>query len=260
MRRGLTLIEILLAMSMLIVLLGIVWSTTSFFSRVETQRIQNTEQHRIVRTWERIFNEDFRSVIQDTEQLDRAVGSENIRHFGVSGTATQLRIDISDYSWRTEGSSELRTIFYEFHPTVGFTRQERDYATLRSVEPPTQIVPEIVGGTFQYFDGNTWHDHWASLDRKSAPSAVRITFYSLSRAEAIRWRSQLPGVREPVMTEMTIDIPAASRAHEPYQRAQPPPPPQPFPPPPPPPPAPPAPPPPATPPPPSPFHSLFGDP
>jgi len=222
MRHGFTLLEVLLATSMLVLLLGTVWSITLMLSRAATQRAQIAEQQRIERAWTRIFNEDFRAVIQDTEQLNRAVGDENIRHFGVSGTETQLRIDIADYSWRTARSSELRTIFYEFDPTFGLTRRERDYAASRSVEGTMQAAPEIVGGYFRYFDGVAWHDHWSSLDRKSAPSVIEVTFFSLPFGEASRWRSQEPGVQEPASTELRIPILAASRAHEPYRRAQPP--------------------------------------
>ena len=258
MRQGLTLLELLLATSMFIILMGIVGSVTLTLSRMETRRAQQAEQQRIVRNWTQILNHDFQSVIQDTEQLNKTVGTETIRHFGVSGTATQLRVDISDYTWRTADSSELRTIFYEFHPTSGFTRRERDYAALKSVEGATQTAPEIVSGGFRYFDGGSWHEHWASLDRKSAPRAIEVTFYSLPAPEAHRWRSRAAGTHEPVLNRVRIQVPAASPSHEAYRRAQPPRPPQEYPPPPPPP-SPPPPPRPPTPPPPSPFHSLFGD-
>ena len=256
-RRGFTLLELLLTSAIFAVLLGIVLSVTLMLSRMETRRIQQAEQQRIVRTWTRILCDDFRSVIQDTEQLNKAVGTETIRHFGVSGTSTQLRIDVSDYSWRSAESSELRTIFYDFDPTVGLVRQERDYAALKSVEGAVQTVSEMVSGKFRYFDGGTWHDHWASLDRKSAPSAVEVTFYSLPLIEAKRWRNRVPSANEPMLNQVIVQVPAASRAFETYQRVQAPRLPQENQPPPPP--APPQPPRPQPPPPPSPFHSLFGD-
>jgi prepilin-type N-terminal cleavage/methylation domain-containing protein len=149
MRRGFTLMELLLVSSMLVVLLGIVWSATLFLSRTETRRIQHTDQQQIVRTWTQILNDDFRSAIQDTEQLNRAVGSETIRHFGVVGTSTQLRMDITDYSRRSLDSSEVRTVFYEFHPENGLVRRERDYAAMKSVEGAVQIASEIVSGQFR---------------------------------------------------------------------------------------------------------------
>ena len=227
-------------------------------ARMETQQALHTDQQRIVRTWTQILNDDFRSAIQDTEQLNKAVGDETIRHFGVSGTSTQLRIDISDYSWRSTESSELRTIFYDFHPTNGFVRRERDYAALKSFEGAVQTATEIVSGEFRYFDGGTWHDQWASLDRKSAPTAVEVTFYSLPLPEADRWRNRIAGAQEPALNRVIVQVPAASRTAESYKRAQAPRPPQENPPPSPPP-SPPQPPRPQPPPPPSPFHSLFGD-
>jgi len=256
MRRGFTLVESLVVLSMLVSVLGIVWSITHMLLRMETRRLQYTEQQRAVRTWTKILHDDFHSVIQDTEQLNKAEGSETIRHFGVNGTSTQLRIDISDYSWRTAESSELRTVFFEFHPTSGLVRQERDYAALNSANGAVRTAPEIVSGQFRYFDGNTWHEQWASLDHKSAPSAVEVTFDSLPLSEANRWRRQISGTESPVQNRVVVQIPAASQGfYESYQRAQPPQPPQENRPPPPPPSSPQ----PQPPPPPSPSHSLFGD-
>ena len=253
-RLGFTLIEVLLATAALTVLLSIVWSVTIFLSRLETRRALHTGQQRIVRTWAQILNDDFRSAIQDTEQLNKAQGDETIRHFGVSGTSTWLRIDISDYSRRSTESSELRTIFYEFQPDSGLVRRERDYAALTTAKGAVKIAPEIVSGQFQYYDGGTWHDQWTSLEQKSAPSAVKVTLHSLPLAEANRWRNQIPASSEPAINQVTVQIPAASRMFESYQRAQPPQEEQP-----PPPPSPPSPPQLQPPPPPSPFHSFFGD-
>lgn len=260
MHRGFTLLEVLLASAMFFVLLGIVWNATLFILRAETTRMRQTEQQRIVRYWTQRLNDDFRSAIHDTEQLNKAVGSETIRHFGLSGTATQLRIDISKIStdsWQSAETSELKTIFYDFQQTSGLVRREQDYSAPPSAGGVIQIAPEIVSGKFRYFDGRTWYDYWASLDRTGAPSAVEITFYSLPLSEAERWRKQAPETKEPVLHRMVVQIPAASQTYfESYRRAQPPPPPGEVPPPPP---SPPQTPQPQPPPPPSPFHSLFGD-
>ena len=257
-RRGVTLLELLLATAIFVVLLGIVWSATSFLAQAEQRRMQQTEQQRIVRTWGRILSDDFLSTIQDTEQLNKGAGGETIRHFGVSGTTTQLRIDISDYSWRSEGSSELRTIYYDFQPESGLVRRERDYASLESMTGFVRTAPEIVSGQFRYFDGNAWHDQWSSLERKSAPAAIEVTFRSLPAGEANRWRNRVPDAKEPVESTVAVPIPAASKmAYEAYRRASPPRPPEP--PAPPPPPSPPPPPQPPQPAPPSPFHSFMAD-
>jgi len=261
MRQGLTLLELLLASAVFIVLLGIVGSVTLFLLQAESARMQHTGQQRVIHIWTQMMSDDFQSAIQDTEQLNKAAGSETIRHFGVSGTSTQLRIDVSDYSWRSADSSELRTIFYDFQSAGGLSRREQDYAAPKASEGQEQIAPEIVSGQFRYFDGGTWHDQWASLDRKRTPSAVEVTFYSLSFAEANRWRSPSSGVSAPVMNRVRVQIPAAAEGFfETYQREQPPQLPQEYQPPLPPSlPTPPLPPQTQPPPPPSPFHSLFGD-
>jgi hypothetical protein len=244
------------------VLLGIVGNAMLFVSRMETRRGQQAEQQRIVWTWLQMMNDDFRSAIQDTEQLDKAEGSETIRHFGLSGTATRLQIDVFNYVWRSGESSELRTIFYDFQQASGLTRRETDYVAPKSADGAVKTALEIVGCQFRYFDGGTWQEHWVSLDRNGAPSAVEVTFHSLPLAEAKRWRSQT-NTFEPTENRVVVQIPAASQAFfESYKRAEPPKKPEEFviaPPPPPPIPAPPQPPQPQPPPPPSPFHSLFGD-
>ena len=258
-RRGVTLIELLLVTAILIVLLGIVWSTTSLLLQAEQRRMLQTEQQRIVRTWTQTLTDDFLSAIQDSEQLNKAAADETIRHFGISGTATQLRVDVPDYSWRSEGSSELRTIFYDFNSENGLVRRERDYAALESVPGFIKTAPEIVGGQFRYFDGRTWSNEWSSLDRKSAPAAIEVTFRSLPLAEANRWRNRVPGAKEPVEDKVSVPILAASKmTFATYQREAPPSPPQTTPPPPPTltPPPPPTPP---MPPPLSPFHSFMAD-
>lgn len=256
-RRGVTLLELLLAITIFIALLGVVWGATAFILRLEQRRTRQTDQQRIIRTWTQLISEDFQTAIQDTEQLNKSVGSETIRHFGVNGTATALRIDVSNFAWRTEESSELRTMFYEFHPTSGLVRRERDYAALKSVAELTKTAPEIVGGQFRYYDGRTWYNQWDSLDRKGAPSAIEVTFQSLPYSEIDHWRNQAPDSKKPVENKVTVQIPSASPfAFEAYQRAAPPRPPQttpsPLPTPTPPPPSPPPQPSP------SPFHSLFG--
>ncbi|MDR0326774.1 MAG: GspJ family type II secretion system protein [Planctomycetaceae bacterium] len=257
MRRGFTLLEVIIVISILGTIMGIIGSVTLMISRVETRRQQRADHQRVVRTWTKIFHDDFRSAIQDTEQLHKAEGSETIRHFGVSGTASQLRIDISNYSLRTDESSELRTIFYEFDSEKGLSRKERDYAAPQSATEKEQIAPEVVSGQFRYYDGSSWHDQWTSLARKSAPSAVEVTFGSLPRREADRWRKQMSD-DDPVQNRVVVQIPAAAQGfYVSYQREQPPQPPRPpqeaSPPSPSPPPQPPSSPPP------SPFHSLFGD-
>jgi len=257
MRRGFTLLELLLASAMFIVLLGIVWEVTSIFLRAETTRMRHADQQRIVRTWTQMMNDDFRSAIQDTEQLNKAEGGETIRHFGLSGTATQLRIDVSDYSWHSAEASELKTIFYDFHQTSGLVRREQNYAAPQSAEGAIQIAPEIISGQFRYFDGSTWHDYWASLDRKGTPSAVEVTFYSLPFAEAERWRNRISNARQPMFNRMVVQIPSASQTYfESYKRVQAP---KPLEEPPSPPSTPPQQPQTQPPPPPSPLHSLFGE-
>ena len=223
-------------------------------AQMEKQRASQTQQQRTIRHWTEIIGDDFRSIIQDAGQdMHQTADGETIRHFGVTGTADQLRIDISNYAWRTAESSELRTVFYEFNPTIGLVRTERDYAAEASVAENVQNAPEIISGQFRYYDGGTWHEHWASLDRKSVPSAIEITFYSLPISAANRWRRGETGIEEPFLSRVLEQIPSAFQGFEEYHRARPPqplessqPPPMPY-----------EPLPSSSPP--NPFHSLFGD-
>ena len=223
MRRGITLLELLLALAMFIVLMSIVWSVVLILLRAEKQRVQQTEQQRIVRTWTQMMNNDFRSAIQDTEQLNKAEGNETIRHFGFNGTATRLRIDVLNYSWRSADASDLKTILYDFQQTSGLMRQELDYAALTLSAGVVQTASEVVGCQFRYFDGRTWYDYWASLDRKGAPSAVEVTLYSLPCTEAERWRRRMPNTGKPTLNRIVFQIPAASQTFsESYKRTIPP--------------------------------------
>jgi type II secretory pathway component PulJ len=243
-RRGFTLLEILLAFSMLGTILGIVWGVLFIFAQMEARRTQHVQQQQLIRTWTQVLNDDFRNVLQDVEQFNKAEGSETIRHFGVDGTETQLRIDVADYSWRSAESSALRTIFYEFPQTGGLIRRERDYAAPQSATEAVRIASELASGQFRYFDGGTWHPQWVSLERKSAPSAIEVTFSSLPFSDT----------NKPTQHRIVVQIPSVSQGFsESYQRVQPPRPPQEDQPPPPP--SPQAP----SSPPPNPFHSLFGN-
>ena len=245
MRRGFTLLEVLLVLAMLTTILGIVWGVMSILSQIETRRTQQAKQQQLIRTWTQTLNDDFRNVLQDTEQFNKAVGSETIRHFGVDGTATKLRIDVSDYSRRSAESSELQTIFYEFSQMNGLVRQERDYAAPQSATGRVSMASELVSGQFRYFDGSTWHNQWVSLERKSVPTAIEVSFYS----------SPLSETSKKMLNRIIVQIPSAAQGFsESYRRVQPPqenqPPPSPS--------LSPTEPPPSSPQP-SPFHSLFGD-
>ena len=212
-RRGFTLLEVLLVLAMLGTMLSIVCGVMSILSQIEIRRTQQAKQQQLIRTWTQRLNDDFQNILQDTEHLSKAVGSETIRHFGVDGTATRLRIDVFDYSRRSAKSSELQTIFYEFHQTNGLVRQERDYAEPQSAAGKVSMASELVSGQFRYFDGNTWHDRWVSLERKSVPSAIEVTFYSSSLSEASK----------NVQNRIIVQIPSATQGFsESYQRVQPP--------------------------------------
>lgn len=48
-------------------------------------------------------------------------------------------------------------------------------------------LPEVVGLSFRYFDGQSWSSSWNSLDRKSLPVAVEVTLQLVARDDLQAW-------------------------------------------------------------------------
>ncbi len=74
----------------------------------------------------------------------------------------------------SRGISKLRTKFRFSRPAASGESLPRDRLDIDPDDPSVLHVPEVVGVTFRYFDGQGFSDEWNSLARKSLPMAVEI--------------------------------------------------------------------------------------
>lgn len=148
-RRGMTLLEILIALSLMVVLLGFVWGMVTLFSTDYLAGEKRVSRAQLVRSVSQMLSDDLGAAVQDP--IHRLPGSSEetyfIRRFGLRGDATSLQIDVVQPNLLVEtatlaenraaaGSSskparpqvpELKTVFYEFtapnaverHPSGG---------------------------------------------------------------------------------------------------------------------------------------------
>jgi hypothetical protein len=155
-----TLLELLLSLTLLIVLLGAIWSMVDMFSKAFTRGELRAERSQLVRSLSQILEEDLHAAIQDPTYPARGVSSEAevLRRFGLVGTELSLRIDVvqinpfktSDFpeSQHTE-VPELKTVYYDFTPMgrsteSGLLRREIDFETPVNTGAEVEI-PELTG-------------------------------------------------------------------------------------------------------------------
>ncbi|MGL4594596.1 MAG: prepilin-type N-terminal cleavage/methylation domain-containing protein [Thermoguttaceae bacterium] len=257
---GFTLMELLLAMSLFAVLMGILWNLMSLFSRSQNQGIFLAEQSQLVRSLAQLLEDDLRAAIQDPihPNLKQARGDDDVRRFGLSGNATNLRLDVLEINpfvpvRTTEPESaffgespsfrpnaaELKTVFYEFDFQTGLKRREINFETL-DLNAPGPVgsfmqASEIVTFCFRYFDGTNWKNSWDSLSEEGLPIAIEATLHSLPLSESTKFRSRnmLPdmmveqhavqlGLRVPAIRRIVAFLPtSAKRSFTSYKRSSP---------------------------------------
>ncbi|MCL2346984.1 MAG: prepilin-type N-terminal cleavage/methylation domain-containing protein [Planctomycetaceae bacterium] len=219
-RFGFTLLELLIATSLLVVLLGFVWGLTQMFSKSFVRGNMRAERSQLVRSISQLITDDLGCAIQDPLHPNRpgeeATASGNtVRHFGLSGNSTSIRLDIVQINpFRADIADnaqvpELKTVYYEFALLSpdgwnGLTRRELDFETptRQAVIPATAITttvmpaaqeqqrqlvmsaPEVVGCRFRYHDGSQWRDSWNSLENKALPVAIEATLQLMPDSEA----------------------------------------------------------------------------
>ena len=157
-RRGITLIEMLIALLLMSVLMAGLWSILDIYSKLFETGAAKTEQSQVARALMQVISEDLRAAIQEVQiETDGKkpsgttveTGSSATRRFGLFGSATELSIDIvqltpsqvfgsqSEEEEQTVGigdagetdvptAPELRTVVYKFIPHE--TEEDGDYA------------------------------------------------------------------------------------------------------------------------------------
>ncbi|GHT17256.1 hypothetical protein FACS1894189_2810 [Planctomycetales bacterium] len=185
-KRGFTLLELLLAMALFVVLLGIVWNIVLLFMRTQIHSTQQTGRSQIIRAVVQLLDDDLRSTIQDPVLLKNSGEAGEVRHFGLIGSPQQLRIDVLQLDPLSGSSSNqagnFKAVFYEFQRETGLVRQEINYQSPADAPKNELSIPEIVDCRFRYFDGKMWQDSWESLTEGGLPVSVEITLRSASSA------------------------------------------------------------------------------
>ena len=94
-RRGFTLLEVLLTSVLTATLLAGLWSLLSTYTKLFETGQTRTEQAQLVRSLMRQFSDDLRSAIQDTaSRPPQTAATTPLRRFGLFGTSTSLQLDI----------------------------------------------------------------------------------------------------------------------------------------------------------------------
>ncbi|MDR2115156.1 MAG: type II secretion system protein GspJ [Planctomycetaceae bacterium] len=256
--KGFTLLELLLALALFVVLIGMLWNIISLFSKTQTQGTRLAERSQLVRSLAQLLEDDLKAAIQDPiHPLENSIGDDDVRRFGLSGSSQMLRIDVieinpfvtvtpqprqalfGEIQNVTPRAAELKTVFYDFQQSNGFTRREIDFETpdinAQSIEGTNLQAPEVVGCRFRYYNGLTWSDSWESLEYGGLPVAIEVTLHTLPLAEAKRYhREATPNENInsavlrlhfslPVLSRIVVYLPSSPiRKFETYQRRTPP--------------------------------------
>ena len=178
--RGLTLLEVLLVLALLVTIFGVLWQLVSLYARhyeIGEKRMARTQ---LVRSISQILTDDLSSAVQDPihPQLPGDLNADAIRRFGLRGDTTSLAIDVIEPNLLSDGATveenrsyaatggkpqgaqvpELKTIFYEFVPMgarentprgsgfprkFGLSRRELDFETPE--EEGEQLIEEAAG-------------------------------------------------------------------------------------------------------------------
>lgn len=144
-KKAYTLIELLIALGLLIVLMGALWTMVDTFSAVFMRGEHRAERSQLIRSLSQILEADLNAAIQDPLYPTRNASNtaEVVRHFGLRGSEHALQVDVvqinpfktSDVSDQVSVEApELKTVYYNFQPITlsgqsGLLRREIDFET-----------------------------------------------------------------------------------------------------------------------------------
>ncbi len=133
---GMTLLEILIALSLMVVLLGFVWGMVTLFSTDYLAGEKRGNRAQLVRSVSQMLGDDLSAAVQDpVHPIDRSTKETfYVRRFGLRGDATSLQIDVVQPNLLVETATlaenraaapssskparpqvpELKTVFYRF--------------------------------------------------------------------------------------------------------------------------------------------------
>jgi prepilin-type N-terminal cleavage/methylation domain-containing protein len=255
--KGFTLLELLLALALFVVLVGMLWNIISLFSKTQTHGTRLAERSQLVRSLAQLLEDDLKAAIQDPiHPSESSTGDDDVRRFGLNGSLQTLRIDVieinpfvtmepqprqaflGEVQTSTPRAAELKTVFYHFQQSGGLTRREIDFETpdinAQGVEGSNLQAPEVVGCRFRYYNGSVWSDSWESLEHSGLPVAIEVTLRTLTLSEAERYRREATPnenidsavlrlrLSPPVLSRIVAYLPTSPvRKFETYQRKTP---------------------------------------
>lgn len=182
--RGMTLLEILVALGLMSLILGFVWGMVTLFSNNYLSSERRIGRAQLVRSISQMLSDDLEAAVQDPIHPLQNVGNDQtvfVRRFGLRGDATSLQIDVVEPNLLVETASvadnraaaatsskptrpqvpELKTVFYEFVPINALQDRRGDSSfggdgggstTIGSLQTPTSndVAPpgaDVPGGT-----------------------------------------------------------------------------------------------------------------
>ena len=170
MRRGFTLIEVLLAMTLLAVLIGIVQGAYSGAARSRTiSREETREAHASALVLQRLAEELSMCLFSDTRK-DVTGLTVDTDGDGNSVLVFTTRVPpISGYS--VGGEARLRYAVSQEDESVDLVRQETPdpKADIENAVVPYQVLQNVARFEVLCYDGEQWLTTWDSADRPSAP-------------------------------------------------------------------------------------------
>ncbi|MGI5832277.1 MAG: hypothetical protein ACOX6D_07060 [Thermoguttaceae bacterium] len=158
-----TLLEILIALSLMVFLLGFVWGMVTLFSKDYLAGEKRVSRAQLVRSVSQMLSDDLGAAVQDPISPLVTRGNETIfvRRFGLKGTESSLQIDVVEPNLLVETATlaenraaaatsskparpqvpELKTVFYEFIPPNATT----DTAVGQNRERALPHAPTLAG-------------------------------------------------------------------------------------------------------------------
>lgn len=176
--RGMTLLEVLIAITLGLVLLG---SVTSFaWSQLDARRqiLEAADARRSVTLVIDRLEQDLISAI--------AASSDGIP--GVEGETSAISVlsrGVSP-SWTEDPATmvgDLHRLVIRFRPTTGEIEMNR--GSVAGSDQASILPGRLLDLQFRYFDGQSWQSAWNSLDMNGLPTAVEVRcWYGRPEVEA----------------------------------------------------------------------------
>ena len=210
---GMTLLEILIALSLMVVLLGFVWGMVTLFSTDYLAGEKRVNRAQLVRSVSQMLSDDLGAAVQDPiHPIDRSTKETfYVRRFGLRGDATSLQIDVVQPNLLVETA----------------TLAENRAAAGSSSKPPHPQVPELKTVFYEFIAPGSTEKHAAPGGGSEGAALTPVRKFGLSRkelsCETPETNSPDPNLGGPNMTGTatgSLTPPPSPQIEEPLTAAQ----------------------------------------